>query len=390
MEYTMRQPIICSQRPAADVTQENRETWAQAALDLANQFPDSTYTINFSNGNAVGIPLLTRLNNNTDWQDEAFRTALSHRANVSVSGGSDKHRYYSAFTYLNQEGILIGNEYERFSGRFNLNSQWTSKLSSDLSFGYIKTNNNRLNSDADIGNPMQMILLPPSDAPDPDNDYILEVRSSEYNPQTEIFNARNFETSDRMNGSMAFTYEFNENLTLDVDGGIDYLDLVEERLQGPATQEGNPTGLARYGTTDVFNYIINAYGTYEKSFGNSNLSAMLGTSYQKSNSDFTFRLARVNSISELRSLNETDPSLLNLPLPGSAFSFLSYFSRVNYSIDEKYTFQLSGRVDGSSKFRDFIGVFLFLTFVTTKAFEVIAIAEILAITTKTIIFFYGV
>lgn len=348
IEYTLRQPILGV--PGGDITQENLERWAQEAAELGRNFPDSTYFIDLSNNTSIGIPLLTRLNNDTDWQDEAFRTALSHRANVGISGGSDNHQVYASFNYMNQEGILIGNQYERISGRANLTSQFSSRLSSDLSLGYISTKNNQLNEDADVGNPVQVVLLPPSDAPDPANDYVLEVRSSEYNPQTEVFNSDYLELTDRINGNLSLSYLLNENLSLNVDGGIDYLDLRDERRQGPATLDGRPDGLSRLSTSKVFNYIINGYASYDANLGNNTISAILGTSYQKSNTDFTFRLARVNSISELESLNETNPSLFNPPVPGSAFSFLSYYTRVNYTINDKYTLQLSGRADGSSKF----------------------------------------
>lgn len=349
IEYTLRQPIIFGQVPAGSITQSNLERWSNESKTLNQTYPDSTYQIQLGN-NSIGIPLLSRLNNNTDWQDLAFRTAISNRGSINLSGGSKNHQVFANVNYLNQDGILIGNNYERFGGRVNLNSSWTDRLSSNISFSYVKTNNNKLNEDADVGNPVQMVLLPPSDAPDPENSYILDVRSAEYNPQTEVYNSLNFETSDRMNGNIGLAYELSNNLSLNLDGGIDYLDLREERRQGPATQEGNPTGLSRLSTTNLFNYLVNGYLDYHQMRGTNELNVILGGSYQNSNSTFSFRRARINSISDLESLNENDPSLLNNPVPGSAFSFLSAYTRANYSINGKYHFQASARMDGSSKF----------------------------------------
>lgn len=348
IEYTLRQPILGSLVPSTDITQQNLDQWTQEAMQLYQTHPDSTYQIQLSNGNSVGIPLLTRLNNDTDWQDLAFRTALSHRANVSLSAGSEKHQVYANLNYLTQDGILIGNDYERFGGRLNISSDLSSRLSSDLSFSYIRTNNNRLNEDADVGNPVQMVLLPPSDRPVPENDYVLDIRSSEYNPQTEVYNSLNFETADRINGNLSLNYLINETLSLNVDGGVDYVDSRDERRQGPPTQEGQLTGLSRLGTTNLFNYLANGYLSYEKNA----LSVIAGASYQNSQGSFTFRRARINSIGQLESLREGDPSLLNNPLPGSAFSLLSFYTRANYSINGKYLFQVSGRVDGSTKFSE--------------------------------------
>ena len=163
---------------------------------------------------------------------------------------------------------------------------------------------------------------------------------------TEIYFSDNVETNNRIVGNLGAKYKLHENLSLNVDGGIDILDLIEKRRQGPETLDGKPTGLSSLAETSVFNYIIDAYADYIKSSGDNYISAVLGASYQRSNSDYTFSRARVNSIDEI----EDDPDIYNPPIPSSGFAFLSYFTRINYSIRQKYIIQISGRVDGSSKF----------------------------------------
>lgn len=347
VEFTLRQPLLGF--PQSQINQQLLQEIAAGAVGN----PNYQYTYTLSNGQqaSINFPVVAQSTSNTDWQDEAFRTATSHKANAGISFGSEKHRVYTGISYLNQEGILIGNQYERLGSKINVNSDWSDRLSTDLSFSYINTINNQLNEDADIGNPMQVILLPPSDRPNPANDYILEVRSAEYNPQTEVFNSDYIELTDRTNGSLAIGYELNDNLSINLDGGIDLSDIRNERRQGPATFEGAPSGLSRLSTSRIFNYLVNGYLDYNLTLDNgSRLSAIVGTSYQKSNSVFTFRQARVNSVAVLEDLPESDPTLLELPVPGSAFSFLSYYGRVNYTINRKYSLQLSGRADGSSKF----------------------------------------
>ena len=336
------------------ISQENLSTWYNDLLNLRENATDDQISYTFPQSEdeismSVNNPIFRNVYN-TDWQDQAFRTAQTNRASLNLSGGSENHRVFTNFSYLNQEGILIGNDYERINGRINVNSQFTSKFSTSLTASYIRTNNNQVNEDADIGNPLQMILLPPADAPDPENDYVLRVRSLEYNPQTEVFNSDYLEVADRINSTLAMTYDFSGNLSLNVDGGIDFSDVTNERRQGPPTFEGRPNGLSRLSTSKTMNYIFNGYLSYNSVIGNSKISAILGSSYQKSETEFTFRSARINSISELKDLDESEPSLFNPPIPGSAFSFLSYYTRINYTLAEKYTFQLSGRADGSSKF----------------------------------------
>lgn len=326
---------------------EDRET------AIANK--ESTVSYVFPNNDRMTISVnnpMFRNKYNTDWHDKAFRTGLSHRGNINVSGGSGNQTIFANVNYLDQEGILIGNDYERFGSRLNLNSQWSPKISSNLSFGYNRTINNKVQEDANDGNPVQMLLLPPSDDSNPDNNYILYVRSNEYNPETEIYGSLNREITNQINANASVSAQLTDQITLDIDGGMDYLDLMDEQRQGPATQEGTPTGFSQLSTADVFNYLVNASMAYTKPLGDNSLSILAGTSYQNSNTIYEYKSARINSISDLESLTSDDPSLLNQPVPGSAFAFLSFYGSVDYQISDKYTFQASARADGSSRFSE--------------------------------------
>lgn len=58
-------------------------------------------------------------------QDEIFRTALMHNHQVSISGGSQKVRYAVTGSYLDQEGVVIGSDFDRFTTRINLDADLT-------------------------------------------------------------------------------------------------------------------------------------------------------------------------------------------------------------------------------------------------------------------------
>lgn len=340
------------------VSRQSLETWyndlvALRETAISNGQDELTYA--FPNDDEITISTnnpIFRINYDTDWHDKAFRTGISQKGNVNLSGGSGKQKVFTNFNYLNQEGILIGNSYERFGTRINLNSEWSDRISSNISFGYARTGNNKVPDEANDGNPVQMVLLPPADESDPNNNYVLRVRSSEYNPETEIYGSTYEETTNRINGNASINVDLTDNLVLSVDGGLDYLDLRDERRQGPATQEGTPTGFSQQSTAEVVNYLFNGSLDYNKTIGENQLSVLVGTSYQNSNTLYTFRSARINSISDLESLTENDPSLLTVPVPGSAFAFLSFFGSVGYDIQNKYSIQVNARADGSSRFSE--------------------------------------
>lgn len=342
--------------------------------DLSNSFSDENIrrwiaeervttnggtVINFSDDNLLGEVFRVfdrardQLTFNTDWQDEVFRAATLNKINASISGGSESANYFGSVSYLDQEGILIGNDFDRLNLQFNANKQLSSKLSANLSLSGARTSNNRLADDADLGNPLKALLLPASDEGDPNDNFNLRTLTGRnfYNPVTEVTFSDFVETSNFFIGNLGLTYDVNDKLSINLDGGIDLLDETLERRQGPETLDGNPTGFSRIIETNVTNYLINGYLDYETALGGQNkFSAILGTSYQNSSADVVEKSARVNSISELESLPENSPSLLNNPVPGSASSFLSFYTRLNYSINGKYFFQASGRVDASSRF----------------------------------------
>jgi TonB-linked SusC/RagA family outer membrane protein len=290
---------------------------------------------------------------NTDWQDQIFRSAPSHRANVDVQGGTEQLGYFASIGYTTQEGILIGNKFDRLNGSVSLDSKITDKLSANLNFNFIHTKDDRLNEDQDLGAPLQAIVLPPSDGFDPANEYRLFVRSLEYNPLTEINFADNQATNSSIIGSLGLKYDFSEKFSIDVNAGIDRGDIRVERRQGPETLDGAPNGRSQLSEQLVSNYVFNGWATYTPEMsGNNKLSVILGGSYQESTTSYDFRQSNVNSISTLEALAETDPSLFNEPIQGDANVFLSSYARVSYSISNLYDFQVTGRMDGSSKFSE--------------------------------------
>lgn len=75
----------------------------------------------------------------TDWQDVMFHTAISHSHQLSLNGGSQKTQYAFSMGYMNQDGILINTDFQRFNGRLNMENQTKSwlRLGMNMSYTYI-------------------------------------------------------------------------------------------------------------------------------------------------------------------------------------------------------------------------------------------------------------
>ena len=88
---------------------------------IAKKFGTDLYTLD-SNGNKVPTAYSRLGSANTNWQNEIFRTALSHDHNVAVSGQvGDWLPYRVSAGYTNQQGIIKTSNFERFTGALTLN-----------------------------------------------------------------------------------------------------------------------------------------------------------------------------------------------------------------------------------------------------------------------------
>jgi len=306
--------------------------------------------------NSLGS-FLDSLQYNTDWQKEVFRTAMQHRATVSVQGGTEKFGYFVSNVFSSQEGILIGQQNQTLNSLISLDGEINSKLSASMSINFIHGIQDKLREDQDLGAPLQAIALPPSDRADRSNNYYMEVTKLLYNPQTEIFNSLNRSTSNAVIGSLGLTYQMLDNLTLDLTTGVDYSDFRDVLRLGGATRDGGGTyksngdGRSQLGISSFRNQMVNSWATYSPSVGdNTDLSVVLGGSYEKSTSVFSQRTANISSVLDLEKMETGDPLLTITNIPGGANSFVSTFTRVNYGFKDRYLLQLTARRDGSSRF----------------------------------------
>ena len=62
----------------------------------------------------------TRPDSDYDWDDALFRTGATQNVEFSVSGGSEKTRFFASLGYLKSEGVAVGSDFKRLSGRINL------------------------------------------------------------------------------------------------------------------------------------------------------------------------------------------------------------------------------------------------------------------------------
>ncbi len=287
---------------------------------------------------------------NTNWEEQAFNDEAGlQQLDLSASGGNEKTQYYAGVSYNDQTGILIGNEFERISGRLNLDQDVGERLRFGVGINLVRSVLDRVSNDAAFATPLQLVALAPTQP--------AFLEDDEPNPNTIYYNGlieqkyAGFTTSVfRSLGNINAAYEFFPGFSFRSEFGTDLLDQREEVFQGRRTLDGAPAGQGSSRAVRVFNYTTNNFFTFDRAFGDvHNLEAVLGMSYQRSQRDVTSLQARGFPTDELSTIaNAAEPIFTSSLEDG--FSFLSYFMRATYKLSDRYILSASGRVDGSSKF----------------------------------------
>ena len=288
----------------------------------------------------------------TDWQEEALQNGFFQQVDLSANGGSDRTQFFISGSYLDQEGILIGNTFERINGRLNLTHTATEKLRFGINLSLARTEMGRVPNDNAFATPLQLVALPSVQSTTDPETGELNTNTLYYNGLIEDRFADDLTVVFRNLTNLYATYDIIEGLTFKSEFGLDLLDQTEEIFQGRETQTGSPNGFANSRTVRVFNYNLNNFLSYSKVFAEvHDFNAVVGISYQQSNTDITSQQARTFPDNRFRKLGSAAENI-TFGSSGSSFSFLSYFSRINYKLKGRYLLTLSGRIDASSRFGD--------------------------------------
>ncbi|KAF0130296.1 MAG: TonB-dependent receptor plug [Bacteroidetes bacterium] len=291
-----------------------------------------------------------RTGTDTDWQNEAFQQGILQKVNFSASGGTDKTRFYTGITYDDQDGILIGNNIKKVSGRLNLDHEASDFVSFGLNMNLIQTTLNRIVEDNAFANPIQMVAIP-SVQP------VIDPETGRYNTNTVYYNSlidyRDAQNNTQVLRSFANVYgqlNLAKGLSFRSEFGTDFLLQHEKNYFGRETNWGKPGGLSISREVNVYNYNTNNYFSLDKKWKTSHvLNAVAGMSFQNSTSTGTSMEGRGFISDDFKNLSSA-AEITSYAGWGYGNSYLSYFARANYIFNEKYLVSLSGRIDGASRF----------------------------------------
>lgn len=299
----------------------------------------------------------------TDWQDEIFRNALIQNHQISVRGGSEKMSYYVSGDYLEQEGIVIGSNFERFSFRTNFNVE----LSEKLNFGFslnpsliqedlIQTGFNTspinaaimslpyfsaYNADGSLNISQQVVDATEGDQARSENPVALATLIDD--------ERRTF----GMQGGTFLEYEIIEGLKAKTYFGIEYTDIRRDFFNPSIVGQRNvaapddPFGFTS--NEDRTNWLIENTLSYARTFNEKhNFNAFVGYTFQEESTSVSVFNAEGFPNDIVQTLNAGQ--LTSGTGVREKSVLISYLGRVQYDYDGKYLLTAAMRRDGSSRF----------------------------------------
>ncbi len=290
----------------------------------------------------------------TNWQDAIFQTAIQHQHQLSVSGGTDKVQYYVSGSYMDQEGTIIGSNFDRFSVRTNLDAQLKKWIKLGVNVSFTNTNDDLKLADSDQGLiNYSLTSLPDIPIYDVNGNYSSTVREGYTNPNPVALAMSDdiLLNRQKLTGNIFADITPLKNLTWHSEIGFDISNSKAERYK-PMIDLGNwkrtlNTSNIQYNRSLYWQ--LKNYLTYSNTWGKHSLTAMVGQEAWESSWEY----ASVNNTG-LPSDEVHNPSLgTGDPTIGAGFgssAMASFFTRETYNYDDRNYITYTYRYDGSSNF----------------------------------------
>ncbi|MEY8760483.1 SusC/RagA family TonB-linked outer membrane protein [Chryseobacterium tongliaoense] len=301
----------------------------------------------------------------TDWYSIVLKPAPISNTSLNVLGGNDKTKYSFTGSYLNQKGILIGTDYEKYSGNINLATNMTDHLKFGVSMSpsFAQGSLFDMVNGGRTYNLLQMATtMYPFFAPRDANGNLNISQQIKANTPTDGALVENpvamaemtkrkytlFKTFGNIFGEWSFLKDFKYKIS----AGGDYTS-YEYNFFDPSTVGSYRTAAPDVTTASrteyiTKNYLIENLLTYDKKINDHSFNAIAGQSYQQEESNKVTTLAAGfpdNSIT-----NIGGGTSFKVDVDQYKWTLISYFTRFNYSYQGKYSLMASYRRDGSSRF----------------------------------------
>lgn len=333
------------------------------------------------------LQYIERVGQQTDWQDVMMDGGMIQSHALSARGGTKNTNFRAALSYLNDQGVLLTDNFSKLNFRLNLNT----KVNNHVKFGvnlnpsytkqrrfpigvhdavrqapwlplYIDENNIQYLSrftrggqfaDAQVGDYFWERMFDDynldNGAPDPDGSATDISSTSNTNALAKVLERERYRYQTKIYANAFVSVDLADGFFFKQTVGGDMRFTRSTTWLGvEATRNGARDSESILGTSNQLHAVSESTLNFNKDFGKHEISAVAGFAYEEWQRDF----------SELEAAGYDNDFIQTIPaanlVGGSTFeaeeSLVSYLSRFNYAFDDKYLVSLSARWDGSSKF----------------------------------------
>lgn len=294
------------------------------------------------------------LGKGTNWQDEIFRTAWQHQHQLSAQGGSDKVQYYVSGSYMDQQGTIIGSNFNRFSVRTNLDAQLKKWLKLGVNATYAITNDNLKLADSYEGLIYySLTTIPDIPVYDVNGNYSSTIREGYTSPNPvalammdEILLKRK-----KLSGNIYAELTPIKHITWRTELGFDMGESDANRYKPMIDLGGwvRSQNSISYQKNSNYFWQLKNYLIYANQWGKHSVTAMVGQECWESRWNYLS-----GSNTDLPSDEVHNVALATgTPSISSGFgssSMASFFTRETYNYGDRYLGTYTYRYDGSSNF----------------------------------------
>ena len=289
---------------------------------------------------------------NYNWQDLLYRKALTQNYNVSmtsrVGGGT---QLAASVGYLDQEGLVVANDYKRYTGRIKLdhkiNDKWTMGASVNFgrteSTGAVNSGNNGIIQYIYLERPVALWYA--GEADEFDGLFGLESLLTEDTYKKTLY--------DRLTANAYINYSFAEHwkASVNASAGTSSSDMIE--FYSSRSKWGRAVnGKGAEKNVSTYNYNVSGLLEYTRDWaGRHHFDAMAGGEVTYYNNSYRNISAYNFEDESTGAFNLSKASVIENPSQSiTENAKISFISRANYNYRQRYYLTATFRADGSSKF----------------------------------------
>ena len=289
----------------------------------------------------------------TNWEKAIISSSsLVQDYNVSFDGGNKDTQYMLSAGYYNQEGLIEGQDFEKFSVHNNLQHRFNSWLNvgSSIQMTY-STQNEMDNMTGDLfrfGWPTEPVY-------NEDGSFHIVQLEAPYNPIADMHSSTNRTKNIRLLGNFFAEIKFNKQLSFKTQVGIDMKNSRNYQYVASTSANNTYKGTEGYGGHTWYkNYskLMDNILTYQNQWNEHRLTATAVYSYQ----DYKYEDIDLNGkdfdndVTGAWNMDLADRSSVDYGTDIYSNRLISFTGRVAYAFKDRYMLTVTGRYDGSSRF----------------------------------------